>query len=127
MTSIHILKKYDYTSNNFPPTFPHGFDIEIFRFKVLKKAWEKSRKQKFLREHVTTYIRSNKSFLKKNVKNKKDLSFIRLTIDYLEDYKLIKLLLNKIKDIYDFDVKSLENIYKKNKDIFKINSMYSRK
>ena len=46
MTSIH-LKKYDYTSNNFPPTFPHGFDIEIFRFKVLKKAWEKSRKQNF--------------------------------------------------------------------------------
>ena len=76
---------------------------------------------------MTTYIRSNKSFLKKNVKNKKYLSFIRLTIDYLEDYKLIKLLLNKIKDIYDFDVKSLENIYKKNKDLFKINSMYSRK
>ena len=36
---IEIYSKYkdvDYFSNVHPPTFPDGFDIEIFSFKVLK-------------------------------------------------------------------------------------------
>ena len=62
MLKIHILKKCDYTSNTIFPTFPDGFDVEIFKFSALEEAWKISRKINFLREHVTTYIRFNKKF-----------------------------------------------------------------
>ena len=126
MIKIHIKKKYDYTSNTLFPTFPDGYDVEIFKFTALKKAWKISRNFKFLREHVTTYIKFCDIFFKKNIKNVKNLSFLRLTIDYLEDYKLIKNLLNILKNNKNFNLKEIQKIYEKNKNLFKINSMYQR-
>ena len=126
MINIHIKYKYDYTSNTIFPTFPDGYDVEIFKFAALKKAWKISRNFKFLREHVTTYIKFSNNFYKKNIRNVKNLSFLRLTIDYLEDYKLIKIILNKFKNINNFSLKDVQTMYKKNKNIFKINSMYYR-
>ena len=39
-----IIKKYfllksDFISNTHPPTYPDGFDIEIFSFKILKETF----------------------------------------------------------------------------------------
>jgi glutamate-1-semialdehyde 2,1-aminomutase len=34
-----IHTKTDYCSNNKPPTFPDGFDVEVFTYKSLKKAF----------------------------------------------------------------------------------------
>ena len=36
----HLAEHRDYTSNFHPTCFPDGLDIEVFRFKVLKAAWQ---------------------------------------------------------------------------------------
>ena len=75
-----IIKKFyssnvDYISNTHPPVIPDGFDIEIFNFESLKKAFFKAKKN-FQREHVTPYIWDNpKKFKIKNY----DIFFKKIT------------------------------------------------
>tara|TARA_B100000214_G_C23946086_1_gene618070 strand:- start:67 stop:876 length:810 start_codon:yes stop_codon:yes gene_type:complete len=93
-----LIKKYltykeiDYLSNVHPPSFPDGFDIEIFNFKVLKNSFNNAKK-KYEKEHVTPYIWDNpKKFKIYNYsisKRKKYYEKYRLTLDYKEDYYLI--------------------------------------
>ena len=45
-------------SNIHPPSFPDGFDIEIFNFRTLKKTYLNAKK-KHEQEHVTPYIWDN--------------------------------------------------------------------
>ena len=49
-----FLKNLDYYSNVHPPTFPDGFDVEIFRLEILKKAYLNAKK--YEKEHVTPYF-----------------------------------------------------------------------
>jgi len=83
---------FDYVSNLHPPSFPDGFDVEIFSFEVLKDCWKNSSKD-FEREHTTPYIWENpQKFSIGNVlmPGGQDLSQkFRLTIDYEEDYQVI--------------------------------------
>ena len=126
-----MLKKFlndncDYLSNVHPPSYPDGFDVEIFTFKALKIAY-KSAKKNFQKEHVTPYIWDNPKLFK--IKNywpfyiKKTLhNSYRLTLDYLEDFVLI----SKIyKDLYKknkkFSFFDIMNYLKKNPNYIKIN------
>ena len=77
-------KKYDYVSNILIPSFPDGFDIEIFKSSALKKAYKIVTK-KFDKEHVTTILRRDKQFKKYNFRLKKDFSFIKLSVDTKSD------------------------------------------
>ena len=38
------LKNIDFLSNTHPPTFPDGFDVEIFKFSALQKAFKNAKK-----------------------------------------------------------------------------------
>ena len=40
--SLYKNKNLDYASNVMPPTYPDGFDIEVFSFKVLEETWRKT-------------------------------------------------------------------------------------
>lgn len=82
--------KFDYISNTIIPTYPEGLDIEIFSFKALEKAWRESKKL-FEREHITPYIwRHPEKFNLKNISLKKDLSYLRWTIDYPQDLQFAR-------------------------------------
>ena len=119
-------KRVDYATNTMPPTFPDGMDVEIFSINSLKQAWKSSRKNIRLREHVTTYIRENKNFKKFNLKYKKDYSFLRITIDYPEDLIVIKNILKNFKNIYNFGIDDLINLYRKKQYIFLPNIKINR-
>ena len=72
----------DYLSNNNPPSFPHGLDLEIIKFDSIKKAYLNAKSSRD-KEHVTYYITRNKKMFRiKNFMNKKDSSQIRITLDY---------------------------------------------
>ena len=58
MIQKYNQKKIDYLSNIHPPSLPDGFDIEIFTFEILKKAYLFAN-QDFQKEHVTPYIWDN--------------------------------------------------------------------
>ena len=56
-----LRKKINYASNTNPPSFPDGFDIEIFDFQSLKKTFKSTNNKSDL-EHVTPYLIRNKRF-----------------------------------------------------------------
>jgi spore coat polysaccharide biosynthesis protein SpsF (cytidylyltransferase family) len=95
----------DYCSNNMIRTFPLGIDAEVFSYKALEKAWKEA--PPFEKEHVTEYIINNQDKFKLiNVKNGKDLSHLRWTLDYPEDFIFIKEVYERLysKDnIFDMD------------------------
>lgn len=117
-------KKFDYVSNVRPPTFPDGMDVEIFTFESLKKAWKDSDKP-IEREHTTTYIHSKPEIFRiGNIVNKSDqFSSFRLTVDYEEDFSLVKKIYEELynKDKI-FSLKKIINLLENNPEIKKINS-----
>lgn len=88
----------DYASNvaKAKETYPDGMDIEIFKRKTLEEAARKA-KMSSEREHVTLYIRNNPKFKKANLESPYDFSHIRLTVDRMEDYEVIKFLIENSK------------------------------
>ena len=123
--SNFFLKEVDYASNIHPPTFPDGLDVEVFKFSALKEAHIKTR-ESAEREHVTPFIINSKKFKKFNLKNDKDYSFLRLTLDEKEDLFLIKKIIKNFKKNLYFTLSDILNFYKKNKKIFFINSHINR-
>ncbi len=124
--SEYFLRHVSYATNTMPATYPDGLDVEVFSFNSLQKAWRASRKDKKLREHVTTYIRKNKDLRKYNLLLKNNLSFLRLTLDVPEDLKVINFVLSKFPKNYMFYLKDIIKIYKNNKKIFNTNMEIKR-
>ena len=92
-----IDEDIDYCSNVLNDSYPDGQDVEVFKFKVLKDAWLKS-KLKSDREHVTPYIIRNSDFKGGNLYKSfnydlnGDYSSIRMTVDEEIDLKTIEYL-----------------------------------
>jgi spore coat polysaccharide biosynthesis protein SpsF len=79
----------DYACNNFPPTFPDGLDTEVFTFDALERAWREADKP-YQREHIEPYFYENTEIFRMvNVRNDKDLSWMRWTVDYEDDFVFI--------------------------------------
>lgn len=118
---LKIFKKYrpDYLSNNLLKTFPHGYDIEIFSFATLEKAF-KNAKTNYEKEHVTPYIRKNKKFKKINIRLLNNFYSLRVTLDYKEDFIVIKKIINHFKKKF-IHLKDLIQLYRRNKFIFNAN------
>jgi spore coat polysaccharide biosynthesis protein SpsF len=97
-----VIKKFmstnnDYVTNTFPRTFPKGLDVEIFDFTVLTHMW-KNAILPSEREHVTQFLHNNKKFKIGNFKNRQNLSDLRWTIDYEEDYQFLCKIIQKIQN-----------------------------
>ena len=120
-----FLRRVDYASNTNPPTFPDGLDVEIFKFSVLKETYLKAKKY-FEREHVTPFMINNRKYKKFNLKNSKDYSSLRLTLDERKDFILIKKIIENFKNNLYFNLEDILYFYKKNKKIFLINSNIKR-
>lgn len=90
-----VDKKLDYCSNTLDPHYPDGQDVEVFTFKALEKAWNEA-KLSSDREHVTPFIWKNSSFKNgslfksDNFNEGYDFGHLRMTVDELKDYELIK-------------------------------------
>ena len=96
-----VIKKYqyedyDYVTNTLSRSYPIGTDVEIFSFEILEKTWQKAILPSE-REHVTLFIRNKKSGFKLgNLKNSKNLSHLRWTLDRKEDLNLIRKIVIKV-------------------------------
>ena len=110
MIKIYKSKNYDYFSNTLIPSFPDGLDVEIFKFDTIEKSFRANYSLK-AKEHVTHDIKKNYKFKKGNFINSIDVSDTRLTVDYKNDLKNIKFLIDK----YNINV----NYEKIRKEIFK--------
>jgi spore coat polysaccharide biosynthesis protein SpsF len=80
--------KLAFASNNNPPSYPEGLDVEVFTFESLKKAYCESR-DPFEREHVTQYFYRNPELFKQvNLPYFDNLSHLRWTLDTTADYQM---------------------------------------
>ena len=111
----------DYLSNTLQPTFPKGYDIEIFTREALKIAWLGAKKQ-YDKEHVTPFIKTNSHFKKMNYINNIDYSQIRMTLDTPEDLRNLNDINKSLKLIKNFSLKDVVKLYKKTPKIFKLNA-----
>lgn len=113
----------DYCSNNMPRTFPLGLDTEVFSFKSLELAWKLS-ETSYEREHVTPYIRDHpEKFKLSGVTNNVDLSGLRWTLDYPEDFEFISEIYKRLGQ-KPFNTRDILMVLKDEPFLLKINRKY---
>ncbi|NBO36100.1 spore coat protein [bacterium] len=79
----------DYLSNTLAPTYPDGLDVEIIRTRPFMRLGSKALSD-IEKEHVTYAMYSRKGqFLVENYKNEVNLSHLRWTVDYKEDFDFV--------------------------------------
>ena len=127
LINTFFSKNLDYIATG--KKFANGLDCEIFNFKSLELSFKKSKSNND-KEHVTTYIKRNKTKFKfKTYENNKDDSKIRLTIDRAEDLKFLEKIISRFKKILNgryISSKHIIDFINKNKNIYKINSHIKR-
>lgn len=96
-----VKNNLDYCSNTLNEKFPDGQDVEVFKFSALQMAW-KNATLSSEREHVTPFIINNSDYRGKNkfkalnYNCKDNYSNIRMTVDELKDFELIKVLVENL-------------------------------
>jgi spore coat polysaccharide biosynthesis protein SpsF len=123
--------KYDYVSNLHPATYPDGNDVEVMSFTSLEKAYLESNRS-FEREHTTPYIWENPSnFRIGNIIWENGLDFSsthRWTIDYEEDYILIRSIYEELMDKKPFfTMYDILNLLEEKPYLKSINQKYAGK
>jgi spore coat polysaccharide biosynthesis protein SpsF (cytidylyltransferase family) len=114
----------DYCSNTLVENFPDGQDVEVFKFSALEYVWKYAVKNSD-REHVTPLIRElsnykgNNIFTAINFDNDSNYAEIRMTVDEIKDYELMKIVIEKIgvdknwKEYAEFIISNKLNIINK--------------
>ena len=110
---------YDFATNTLTRTFPIGTDVEVFSFSALNMAWENTQLPSE-REHVTPYLRKEENFKIINVENDKNISNLRLTVDRIEDFELIKQILNNIS-INPIHLEDVLELFSRKPELIEIN------
>ena len=88
----------DYVSNVNPPTYPDGYDTEVFSTNALNIAWTEAI-DPYEREHVTPFIRRRPDrFRLANVADPADRSSWRLTVDTEADLAALRSIWARMPD-----------------------------
>jgi spore coat polysaccharide biosynthesis protein SpsF (cytidylyltransferase family) len=125
--------KADFISNSepLPSSWPDGMDISIMSFAALEKAWRYAIKPSE-REHVTFYFWNNpQEFKCERIEHIPDLSKYRLTIDYPEDFLVIKAIIEHFclpdpDTLKSVPMKAIIEFLDEHPDMFELNAAYSR-
>ena len=121
MLLIYSENNFDYMSNTNPPTYPDGFDIEIFTYEALDDAY-KNAIDDYDREHVTPYIHRNSDNIIYNYQSDIDFSGLRLTVDDPEDLQLLEAIAKQTPDIIDVSYEEILSIFKNKPELKKVNN-----
>ena len=118
---------FDYVSNTIKPTYPDGLDVEVFSFLALEQAWQKA-KLPSEREHVTPYIINHpERFSLGSFEDEADLSHLRWTVDYPEDFEFVK---KVYQSLYvnnpGFSMQDILALLKNHPELLEINQQFQR-
>ena len=127
--------EFDFVSNCIKPInddwihdlngFPSGTTCEILTFDVLEKI-ESAAEKKSDREHVTSYMINNSDNFKiSNIYNNSDYSDFRFTLDYEQDFEVVKKILEFYNDREIIFFEEIISFLSDNNEIKEINSKYS--
>jgi glutamate-1-semialdehyde 2,1-aminomutase len=86
----------DYASNVEPPTYPEGYDCEVFTAACLSRV-DREAALAYEREHVTVRVREHLGdFRTAHVAHDPDLSWMRLTVDVPADLARVAMVLDSL-------------------------------
>jgi len=131
-TKIFSQKKIDFLLNYIPRTYPHGFDFEIFTAGALENSrnnvYSKYNDQNLFLSTFMNPVQEmikSKTLVNYKMKNNIDNSDIRLTMDYLDDLKLISYLYQKLyKTNPNFTSSDILNLLKIEPQLMNINKEF---
>lgn len=115
----------DYLSNCHPPLYPDGLDIEVFTKEALTLA-STNCDSSSQREHVTPWMRESGVLKIHSIRNDRDLSSMRWTVDEPEDLCLVREIVSSFSGSSDFSWLDVVSLHEQNPDLFEINSQYGR-
>ena len=109
---LYFDSNVDYAANTVPPEtnrYPDGSDVEVFSFKGIEGLVGKASDLNDVdREHVTfPFWKRNFEYKTIQLPNKYDWGKFRITVDYPEDYELMKIIFEAGKE---FEYMPLESI-----------------
>lgn len=121
-------EKYDYVSNVLIRTYPRGMDVEVFSFSALNEAFREATERND-QEHVTPFIhRQPQRYRLANVFYQEDQSQHRWTVDTLEDFELIKRIIDALYPVKpEFNMEDILNLLKRNPEWLTINAHIEQK
>lgn len=128
VVKLYTKSAVDYAANTVPPEksrYPDGSDVEVFSFEALEKGFFRAKKDSE-REHVTHYFwRSDNGFKIAQLSQKNDWSKYRFTLDYPEDFEVIKFIIEELDRRNSFGLLSeIIEIIEGNPEIKEKNSKY---
>lgn len=128
--AIKVFKKnnYDYVSNSYIRSYPDGMDVEVFSREALHRSYKFAKNARY-KEWTTWSIRKNpKKFKIFNIFAPKKFNKpkIGLTLDYYEDYILLKKIILHFKEKTNFSCLNVLNLLKRKKNWIKINKNVRR-
>jgi len=116
----------EYVSNTLVRTFPRGLDVEVMSFDALERAWQEDSNPSW-REHVTSYIwRHLEKFKICNVANDTDYSYMRWTVDTVEDLTFVRKIYNHFQSD-NFSWKDVLNLLEMHPEWLEINRPVQQK
>jgi len=115
----------DAVTNIFPPTFPDGLDIEIFKKNTFLRL-DKDIVDPLHREWFTMYLYQHQDAYRIiNIKSEINYSSMRWTLDYPEDLNFIRNIYSHFKEKDEnFTMDQILEFLKDNPEIIKINQKY---
>ena len=123
----------DFISNSepLPSSWPDGMDVSVMSYEALIRAWSIAKKPSE-REHVTfVFWNGTAKFRSKRVECSSDLSKYRLTVDYPEDFEVIKKIIiyfsNHSKEGFKkINMAEIVSFLELNPEVLAMNDMYVR-
>ena len=121
-------KTPDLVTNCLEETFPEGMQYAVFNFQTIEKIWS-SIEEPFWREYFYRFILENKEkFFIINIKNKKDQSDLRWTLDYPEDLIFVRKVYEKLYNKNPvFGMNEILSLLSNEPQILEINKKHSSK
>ena len=126
---IFLQSDLDYLSNNILPSYPDGFDIQIFTTEALEISSLHALSHAE-REHVTMHIKHNPQMFKiLNIVAPKKYRYpsLSVTLDTFEDLEVLRILKAKLSEIELTSYEKITSFLLDNPDICSINGQVVRK
>lgn len=127
---LYYSGDYDYASNTIERSFPDGFDVQVYKTRILEIV-DQLTDDPIDRVHVSYYIYTHpERFKLVNWRAEGELYWpgLGLTLDEQYDYELLKIIYEKLMPINkDFSAEDVVSLLRKNPKYLEINAHVRRK
>lgn len=122
---VDNLGKWDYVTNNYPPSYPDGEEVEIISLEVLDTAWREAT-DVYYRKYLLTYLWENaQRFRIRNVAHEPNLHQERWTLDFQADYELLRSLFEALYPVNPlFGMEDIIEYLDAHPELRRINAMH---